>query len=82
MVLLHTRVGTVAATLFAALLVWHLRGTVADALLLPWLGAKLAVAVASLVGLPASLSTMPGVSGCGSPSTQSVFQPSVRASFS
>ncbi len=49
MVLLHTRVGTVAATLFAALLVWHLRGTVADALLLPWLGAKLAVAVARIV---------------------------------
>ncbi|MEK8049053.1 ATP-binding protein [Ideonella sp. DXS22W] len=48
MVLLHTRVGTVAATLFAALLVWHLRGTLPDPWLNAWLGAKVLVAAARL----------------------------------
>jgi uncharacterized membrane protein (DUF485 family) len=49
MVLLHTRVGTVAATLFAALLVAHLRGTVADGLLLGWLAIKVLVAATRIV---------------------------------
>lgn len=49
MVLLHTRVGTVAATLFAVLLAAHLRGTVPDHLLLGWLVAKVAVAATRIV---------------------------------
>ena len=48
MVLLHTRVGTMAATVFAVLLAVHLHGTVPAAQIEAWLVAKVAVAMARI----------------------------------
>ncbi|OYV00635.1 MAG: hypothetical protein CFE45_08300, partial [Burkholderiales bacterium PBB5] len=54
MVLLHTRVGLLAATVFAVLLAWQVRGAIPDAWLAAWLLAKLAVATARLAVAQAS----------------------------
>ncbi|MBI5259972.1 MAG: response regulator [Burkholderiales bacterium] len=46
MVLTHTRVGTVAATLFAVLMAWHFRDRMPLPLVYGWIAAKLLVAAA------------------------------------
>ncbi|MBL8349750.1 MAG: response regulator [Burkholderiaceae bacterium] len=48
MVLLHTRVGTLAATVFAVLLAWHLQPLVPGLPVAGWLAVKLAVALARI----------------------------------
>ena len=48
MVLLHTRLGTVAATAFAVLLALHLRGAMPALPVLTWLAVKVAVALARI----------------------------------
>lgn len=48
MVLLHTRFGTLAATVFALLLAWQVRDVLPAAELLPWLVLKVAVALARI----------------------------------
>ena len=48
MVLLHTRIGTLAATVFAVLLAWHLQPAVPGLPVAGWLAVKLAVALARI----------------------------------
>ncbi|WP_395704159.1 ATP-binding protein [Aquabacterium sp.] len=49
LVLTHTRLGTVAATIFAALMAWHYRGVVPAAQVDVWITAKLLVALGRIV---------------------------------
>ena len=49
MVLTHTRAGTIAATLFAAMMAWHLRDRVPALQVGLWIAAKLAVAAARIL---------------------------------